>query len=122
MIDKLINLIRQYAGDSIINNPSIPNDKNEVAVETAGSSIFETLKSALAGGRLNDVLGYFKQGRTGSPRLVKEATDNYSNELQTKLGIPATAANQTATNTIPNVMDQFATRTTDPSDNNFNIQ
>ena len=34
MIDKLINLIREYAGDSIINNPSIPNDKNEVAVET----------------------------------------------------------------------------------------
>jgi hypothetical protein len=33
--------------------------KNEAAVETAGSSIIATLKNALAGGRLNDVLGLF---------------------------------------------------------------
>ena len=122
MLDKLINLIRQHAGGSIINNPSIPNDKNEVAVETAGTSILETLKNALAGGRLNDVLGYFKQGQKGSPGLVGEATDNYAHELQNKLGIPPTVANQTASNTIPNAMDQFATKTNDPSDNSFNIQ
>src|SRR5688572_29969326 len=105
MLDKLINLIRQHAGDSIINNPSIPNDRNEMAVETAGTSILDTLKNALAGGRLNDVLGYFKQGQAGSPGLVREATDNYSHELQNKLGIPVTTANQTASATIPNAMD-----------------
>jgi hypothetical protein len=122
MLDKLINLIRQHAGDSIINNPSIPNDQNEMAVETAGTSILDTLKNALANGRLNDVLGYFKQGQAGSPGLVREATDKYSHDLQNKLGIPVTTANQTASATIPNAMDQFAIRTTDPSDNNFDIQ
>ena len=122
MLDKLINLIRQHAGDSITNNPSIPNDKNEMAVETAGTSILDTLKNALAGGRLNDVLGYFKQGQAGSPELVGEATSNYSHELQNKLGIPSTAANQTASSTIPTAMDRFASRTADPSDNTFDIQ
>src|SRR5687767_14934375 len=99
MLDQLINMIRKQSGDTIINNPSIPNDKNEAAVETAGTSILDTLKNALAGGRLNDVLGYFKQGKAGSPGLVREATDNYASELQNKLGIPATTANQTASGT-----------------------
>lgn len=122
MLDQLINMIRKQSGDTIINNPSIPNDKNEAAVATAGTSILDTLKNALADGRLNDVLGYFKQGKTGSPGLVREATDKYAGELQNKLGIPPTTANQTASGTIPDAMDQFANRTSDPSDNNFNIQ
>jgi hypothetical protein len=45
----------------LFNNPSIPNEKNEKAVQTAGAFILSTSKNALAGGRLNDVLGYLKK-------------------------------------------------------------
>jgi hypothetical protein len=50
MFENLINLVRQNAGDAVINNPAIPNEKNEEAVETASGSIISTLKNALAGG------------------------------------------------------------------------
>ena len=122
MFENLINLIRQNAGDAVISNPSIPNEKNEAAVETAGSSIIATLKNALAGGRLNDVLGFFKNGRQGSPELVQEATNNYAQDLQNKLNIPPAEASKTAAALVPQTMQQLATKTADPSDTSFNIQ
>jgi hypothetical protein len=122
MFDNLINLVRQNAGDAVISNPSIPNEKNEVAVEAAGGSIMATLKNALAGGRLNDVLGFFKNGKEGSPELVREATDNYAQDLQNKLGLAPAEANKTAAALVPQTMQQLATKTADPSDKGFNVQ
>ncbi len=122
MFDNLINLVRQNAGDAVISNPSIPNEKNEAAVENAGSSIMATLKNALSEGRLNDVLGFFKNGKQGSPELVQEATDNYSQDLQNNLGLAPAEANKAATDLVPQTMQQLATKTADPSDNSFNIQ
>jgi len=122
MSENLINLVRQNAGDAVISNPSIPNEKNEAAVETAGSSIMATLKNALASGRLNDVLGFFKNGKQGSPELVQEATNNYSQDLQNKLGLAPAEASKTAAALVPQTMQQLATKTADPSDSSFNIQ
>ena len=87
MFENLINLVRQNAGDAVISNPSIPNEKNEEAVETAGNSILGTLKNALAGGNVNDVLGFFKNGRQGSPELVQQATNNYAQDLRNRFGL-----------------------------------
>jgi len=122
MFENLINLVRQNAGDAVISNPSIPNEKNETAVETAGSSIMATLKNALAGGRLNDVLGFFKNGKQGSPEIVQEATDNYAKDLQNNLGLAPAEANKAAAELVPETMQQLATKTADPTDNSFNIQ
>ena len=122
MFDNLINLVRQNAGDAVISNPSIPNEKNEEAVKTAGNSIVDTLKNALSGGRLNDVLGFFKNGKQGSPELVNEATNNYAQDLQSKLGVAPAEAQKTAKELVPQTMDQLASKTTDPSDSSFNIQ
>ena len=122
MFDNLINLVRQNAGDAVISNPSIPNEKNEAAVETASGSIMATLKNALAGGRLDDVLGFFKNGKQGSPQLVQEATNNYAQDLQNNLGLAPAEANKTAAALVPQTMQQLATKTADPSDKSFNIQ
>ena len=122
MFENLINLVRQNAGDAVISNPSIPNEKNEAAVETAGGSIMATLKNALAGGRVNDVLSFFKNGKQGSSELVQEATNNYAQDLQDNLGLAPAEANRAAAGLVPQTMQQLATKTADPSDNSFNIQ
>ena len=87
MLDNLTDLVRQNAGEAVINNPSIPNEKNEQAVENARGSIMSTLQHALSGGRLNEVLGFFKKGSSGSPEIVQEATSNYAKDLQINLGL-----------------------------------
>ncbi len=122
MLENLINLVRQNAGNAVINNSSIPNEKNEEAVKDAGGSIMSTLQNALSGGKLNDVLNYFKNGNSASPEIVNEATNNYARDLQTKMGLDSTQANQVANEVVPQTMNQLASKTADPNDNSFNIQ
>jgi hypothetical protein len=122
MLDQIVDLIRNNASGAVVNNPAIPNEKNESAIRQGGNSILETLKSALAGGRLNDVLGYFKTGGSGDNDIVNEATVNYSRDLQTNLGLNEKDATDVATKVIPSSMSQLANKTNDPSDSSFNIQ
>ena len=122
MFDNLINLVRENAGDGILNNKAIPNDKNEQAVQTAGTSIMSTLQNALSGGRLSDVLGFFKGGGSGSHDIVKEATNNYAKDLQTNVGLNEAEAQDAANKVVPQAMTQLASKTADPSDSKFNIQ
>ncbi|MEO6721872.1 MAG: hypothetical protein ABIN67_16000 [Ferruginibacter sp.] len=122
MFDNLINLVRGNSGDAIVNNNAIPNEKNEEAVQTAGTSIMATLQNALSGGRLNDVLGFFKGGGSGSHAIVEEATNNYAQDLQTNVGLDEAAAREAANKVVPQTMNQLASKTADPSDNGFNIQ
>ena len=122
MLDQLMNLVRQHAGSAVIDNPAIPNEKNEQAVKGAGTSIISTLQHALSGGKINDVLGYFKNGGKASPEIVREATDNYANDLQQNVGLDAAQARDVAGRVVPQTMDSMAAKAADPSDNSFNIQ
>ena len=121
MFDKLIALVRQNAGDGILNNSAIPNEKNEQAVQGAGNTIIATLQNALAGGKIKDVLGYFQSGGTSSG-IVQEATGNYAKELQQNMGLNESDAHNAASKVIPQAMNQLATKTVDPADHSFNIQ
>ncbi len=61
MLEQLMNLVRQQAGDPIINNPAIPNEKNEEAVSDASASIMAGLKGAVANGNVDGVLDLLKE-------------------------------------------------------------
>jgi hypothetical protein len=122
MFEDIINLVREKADKAVISNPAIPNEKNEAAVESASSSIMGTIKKALAGGRINDVLGYFKNGQSGSPELVKEATNNYARDLQNNFGVAPSEAGKVAAELVPQAMNDLADKTADPANNKFNIQ
>lgn len=121
MFDNLMDLVRQHAGEGVINNKAIPNEKNEQAVQGAGISIISTLQNALTGGNVKDVLGFFKGGGNESG-IVQEATGNYAKNLQENVGLSAAEAQNAAAKVIPPAMNQLASKTADPSDNSFNIQ
>jgi hypothetical protein len=53
---------------------------------------------------------------------VQEATNNYAQDLQNKLGLAPAEATKTAAGLVPKAMNQLASKTADPSDNSFNIQ
>jgi hypothetical protein len=121
MLDELMNLVRQNSGAAVVSNPAIPNSQNETAQKAAGTSIMSTLQNALSGGRINEVLEYFKTGGQ-THGVVKEATGNYAQELQDKVGLDPAKAQSVAEEVVPATMSQLASKTTDPSDGSFNIQ
>ena len=123
MLENLLNLIRQNAGSVINNNPAIPNERNEEAVEATGTSIMDTLKNALSGGGLNSILGMLGKGEaTATHPVVQQATGDVANKLSAQFGLDPVQAGSIAGELVPNVMNQMAQKTADPNDNKFDPQ
>ena len=114
MLQQLIDLIKERAGDSIINNPAIPNEKNDEVVRETGSSIVHNIQGALKmfAGRENP---------SESP-LTKLAMGGVIENLVNKFGLNPQQAGDVAGKVVPDVMDKMVQKTNDPNDNSFNIQ
>jgi hypothetical protein len=122
MLENLINLVRENAGDAIINNPAIPNERNEEAVQDTSHSIVNSLKNALSGGNVKDVMKIFSGRTDPSNPVVQDATNNLTQNLSGKYGINSGQASGIAGGLIPMILSQLAGKTSDPSNNSFNIQ
>jgi len=55
MLDELFNLVKQNAGTAIVNNPAIPNEKNDEVINEASSSIAGGLQGMFSGGGVQDL-------------------------------------------------------------------
>jgi hypothetical protein len=123
MLENLFDLVKQQAGDTIINNPAIPNQKNDEAVKAAGDSVVDSLKNSLSGNQMSDVLGMFANGQADANQpVVQQATGNFMEKLQSQFGLNGSQAAGIAQSLIPNVMNQFAQKAANPGDNSFDVQ
>ena len=52
MFDQLVNLVKQHAGSAIVDNPAIPNERNEEAINETSSSIAGGLQNMFSGGNV----------------------------------------------------------------------
>lgn len=123
MLEELQNLIRQHAGDAIINNPAIPNEKNDEAVSDASNAIVAGLKGAVANGNVDGVVDLFKNGATsaGSSPVTHNITAGYAQDLIHKFGLDHGQASSIAGSLIPMVLSKFVHKTNDPNDKSFDL-
>lgn len=125
MLDNLLNLVKEHAGSAIINNPAIPNERNDEAIETAGNSIAGGLQNMLGGGGLKDVLKLFG-GQGGSDinnnPVVQNLSGNVVQDLMRKFNLDQGAASNIAGGLVPNVLQNLVSKTNDPNDSSFDIQ
>ncbi|WP_315819942.1 hypothetical protein [Paraflavitalea speifideaquila] len=124
MLDNLINLVREQAGDAIINNPTVPNERNEEVIAETGQSIAGGLQNVLSSGGLKDVLKLFggQDAPTNANPVVQNLSGNVIQQLMNKFGFDQQSANGIAGNLVPNVLQQLVSKTNDPGDNSFDIQ
>ena len=123
MLNNIIDLVRQNAGDTIVNNPAIPNEKNDEAVNEAGNSIIDTLKSFVSGGKAQDLIGMLSGGQADSSApVVQQASGDLTNRLQNKFGLDQLQASGIAGGLVTKVLQQLGQRTADPNDNGFDLQ
>jgi uncharacterized protein YidB (DUF937 family) len=123
MIDQLINLVKEHAGNAIIKNPVIPNEKNDNVIKEASNSIAGSLKNMISGGQIGDVLKMFggKQDVANNP-VTNKISGNVINDLQEKFGLDRQAAKGVADQLVPDVMSDLVRKTNDSNDKSFDIQ
>jgi uncharacterized protein YidB (DUF937 family) len=120
MLDQLIKLVKEHAGDAIINNPAVPNEHNEAAINATAGGIMESLKKQASGGNLQDIMGMIAGGTDASPVAGKVSAD-VTSQLAGKFGLDASSAGNIVKSLLPVVMSQLSKKTNDPNDSTFTM-
>jgi hypothetical protein len=127
MFDQLVNLVKQFSGDTVVNNPEVPNQHNNEVIAEATHSISGGLQNAIAGGGLQNVLGLLT-GKTSSGSglmsnpIVQSIIGSFAGKLLGKYGVNPSAAGNIASSLIPNVLNGLISKTNDAKDSSFNLQ
>lgn len=123
MFESLLNLVKQHAGEAIVNNPAIPNEKNNEAINEASNSIVGGLQNLISQGGLKNVLNMFSgQGNAASSNVTQQVSGGFIQNLMDKFGLDQQTASGVADKVVPNVLNDMVKKTNDPSDSSFDIQ
>ena len=124
MLDQLIKLVQQNAGETIVKNQDIPNERNNEAIQEVASQIFNGIKGQASQGNTQDLLGMFQSSGSSVSNnpMVSQIISNITGNLASKFGISPQAAAGIANSLIPMVMNQFVNKTNDPDDKDLDLQ
>jgi len=124
MLENLIQLVKEHAGDAIINNPAVPNEHNDAAIEATAGSIFDSLKNQFTSGGGTEMITNLFQGNeaASSSPLAGGISSDVIAGLVKKIGLPEGAAAGIVSQLLPKVMDSLKSKTNDPNDNSFDLQ
>lgn len=125
MIDQLIKLVRQNAADTVINNPAVPNEKNDAVIHDIGENIAGGLKDQAAQGKIDALADMFRNGSPSSlanNSAVSGIIAKVVSSLSSKFGISPQIAQHIASALLPKVMGQFVNKANNPDDHDFNVQ
>ena len=124
MIDQLIKLVEQNAGDAIVKNQAIPNQFNNAAIQEVAAQIFNGLKGQVTQGNMQQVVSMFQGGSgsslSGNP-MVSQIISSVARNFASKFGVSPQAAQSIVSSLVPTVMNQLVSKTNNPDDNDFDL-
>jgi len=107
MFEKLFLLVKNNAGEAVMNNPAIAEKNREAVLNDASSSIIEVLKSQMESGKLKDLVKYFQFGGIFNNPLITSAVNKFANKLNNFYGIDSKDAMEISKKLIPPVMQEM---------------
>lgn len=130
MLEELFNLVKGSADDAVINNPDVPNEKNEEVVAEATNTVASGLRNMVAGGGLENILSLFggngqQQGNSKdllSNPIVNMMIGHFSGKLISKFNLAPNQASSVSNNLIPDVISKLVNKTNDPGNSSFSIE
>jgi hypothetical protein len=128
MLDNLFNMVKELAGDAVVNNPEVPNEHNNDVIAEATKTVAGGLQNMVAGGGLQNILSLFGgggqqssgKGLMGNP-IVSMMVGHFANKLMSKFGLGGGQASNVAQNLIPNVLSNLINKTNDPNNSSFTL-
>lgn len=125
MIDQLIKLVEQNAGDAIVKNNAVPNQFNNAAIEEVAQQLFNGMQTQVSSGNMQQFASMFGGGNMSSLAnnpMVAQVISNIAANFASKFGVSEQTARTIAMSLIPQVMNQFVKKTNDPNDRDFDLQ
>lgn len=109
-----MEMVRQHAQGSVVENDAIPNEHNEAVMHEASGSILFGIQHMAQQGGLDQILSGLKNGTAD-----KQMESNFAQNIASKFGIGNQQAAQVAGALIPTVLSQLTSKL---QNGNFNLQ
>lgn len=130
MLEQLLDLVKNFGKDTVVENPEIPNEQNNEVLADATRTITSGLQNVMAGGGLENILDLFKgggqSGGGGVAGLLKNPmvtmmVGHFISKLVGKYNMSPASASAVANNLIPNVLNGVITETNNPDNPGFTL-
>lgn len=124
MLEQLMGLIKDHSQDAIVNNPAIPNEHNESAMQTILSSVVGGLANQGQSGDTSGLWGLLSGkagGNLGSNPIVSGIANQAIGSLMSKFGLDKGAAGGIVSAVLPQVIGSLINKTNDPNDSSFDL-
>lgn len=104
MLDELLKLVTSNSTESIINNPAVPNEHNEDVINSASSSIIDTVKNLIANGQSDQIAQLASDPSHPAAQMMQSS---FIENIVNKFGIQEGAAKAIAGSLIPQVLNKL---------------
>lgn len=122
MLEELFNLVKSAAGSSVIDNPDVPNEKNNEVVAEATNTVASGLRNIVAGGGVSSLVSLFNkkddQHQSGgllSNPIVAMMIGHFASKLMSKFNMNGNHASKVSNSLIPNVINSLVNKSNDQS-------
>ncbi len=122
MIERVRSIVREFSGDAIINNPAIPNDKNEKAIDTTAISIIEHIQDEARTGNTHALIDILN--KNDDPALnpsVNRVSTGVAGDLVKKLGLDRATALGVVNKIIPPIIKKIRSKSTESDKEEFSV-
>lgn len=119
MLDQLLNIVKQFGQDTVVNNPEVPNAQNDEVMADATKTIASGFQNVIAGGGFQNILDLFRGG-SGTGGIMKNPMvtmmiGHFISKLVGKYNLSPSSASQIANNLIPDSISSLVSQTNDPA-------
>lgn len=123
MIEQLTQLVKQFGGEAVVNNPAVPNELNNKVLNETSNGIFDALKGMVAGGNADMLAGLFKgnNAANASNPVVDTIIKQVAGNLSSKTGLDKGAASNVASEMIPKVLGSLIGNAKNPNVKGFEV-
>jgi hypothetical protein len=120
MLEQLLDLVKNFGQETVVDNPEIPNEQNHEVLADATKTITSGLQNVMAGGGLQNILDLFKGNSGTSAGLLKNPMvsmmiGHFISKLVGKYNMSPSSASSVANNLIPNVLKKDSYCTSQPA-------
>ena len=113
MLENIINNMKGQLTGELQSKYNLEPDKANKSVDLAKDNLMDEMKQRASSGDFGDIMDVLK-GNKGAAQsaTVNSAIQRYIGDLTTKLGIPASIANQVAPFVMTFIMNRFSSKVT----------
>jgi hypothetical protein len=125
MLDQLLGLIQEHSQQAIVQNPEIPNEKNQEVMQTLMGSITGGLQEQAQSGNVQGIMGLLSGKETGggimNNPIVASIAGKAVAAIMQKFGLSSGSAGGIVSSVLPGVLGGLINKTSNPSDNSLDF-